>query len=117
MRINESTIRQIIRQEARSALHEGEWARQGAGGGDWEAAAALEREAAHLVHQLAELYDKLQDTPHVERGLDMQDAYSEAQQGLDRGEANTVYPIVGLARAFVDAGLGDPRTITKGKKL
>ena len=117
MRITESRIRRIIREEAHRALREGERARQGGGGGDWEAAAALEREAAHLVHQLAELYNKLQDTPHVERGLDMQDAHSEAQQGLDRGEANSVYPIVGMARAFVDAGLGDPRTITKGKKL
>ena len=117
MRITESTIRRIIREEARRALREGEQARQAGGGGDWEAAAALERQAADLVHQLAELYDSMSDTPHVERGLDMEDARGEAQQGLDRGMANSVYPIVGMARAFVDAGLGNPRIITKGKKL
>ena len=117
MRITESKIIHIVKDGARRGLHEGEQARQAGGGGDWEAAAALERQAAHLVHQLAELYDKLSDTPHVERGLDMEDAHSEAQQGLDRGMANSVYPIVGMARAFVDAGLGNPRIITKGKTL
>ena len=101
MRITRQQLQQIIKEEL--DLHEGSLSLRK------DRSIPLfdeERAALNMVHRLASLYDDLQGSPHTDGVMEMEDARAQMLTDL-KGQkvGNSLYAIVGMAKAAVQYGL------------
>lgn len=104
MSINESRLRQIVKEEMGGLR---EVSLRGA-----DRRIPLfdeERRALELLRELAGLYEDLQGSPHTESVLDMEDTMTRTLGEL-RGQqlGDALYAAVGFARAALQYGLREP---------